>query len=89
MNPVDAEALNLPDYYDVIKQPVDLGTIKRKYDAKQYASVDEFRSDIILMCQNCFTYNPPDQLVHRLGKDLLVVLSVIKNEYTCRDYFII
>lgn len=26
--PVDAENLNLPDYHQIIKQPMDLGTVK-------------------------------------------------------------
>lgn len=26
--PVDAEMLNLPDYHQVIKRPMDLGTVK-------------------------------------------------------------
>ena len=28
--PVDPKALNLTDYYDVIKQPMDLGTVMAK-----------------------------------------------------------
>ncbi|KAL3097998.1 hypothetical protein niasHT_027543 [Heterodera trifolii] len=70
LEPVDAEALNLPDYFDVIKQPMDLSTIKKKMDARQYISPDEFRNDVLLMCRNCFTYNPEDQPVHKIGKQL-------------------
>lgn len=64
--------MGLTDYYDIIKTPMDLSTIKKKFDAKQYATPQEFRDDIILMCENCFLYNPPDQHVHVLGKQLQV-----------------
>ena len=31
---VDAESLGLHDYYDVIKHPMDLGSMKKKMDAR-------------------------------------------------------
>lgn len=72
LEPVDAEIMKLYDYYEIIKEPMDLSTVKKKMEFKQYANADEVRSDIILMCNNCFLYNPADQPVHKLGKQLLV-----------------
>jgi hypothetical protein len=74
LEPVDAETLKLYDYYDIIKDPVDLGTMKKKLDARQYINAQEIREDVMLMCNNCFLYNPADQPVHRMGKQLLVYL---------------
>uniref|UniRef100_A0A183BKM4 Bromo domain-containing protein n=1 Tax=Globodera pallida TaxID=36090 RepID=A0A183BKM4_GLOPA len=51
LEPVDAEALNLPDYFDVIKEPMDLSTIKKKMDARQYTSPEEFLSPSALLKQ--------------------------------------
>jgi hypothetical protein len=37
--PVDPLALNIPDYFDVIKSPMDLGTIKVKFCVKLFSSL--------------------------------------------------
>ncbi|VDO32945.1 unnamed protein product [Haemonchus placei] len=69
--PVDVEGMNLSDYYDIITNPMDLGTIKKKLDNKQYATAQEFADDIKLVCSNCFTYNPATDVIHQHGRALL------------------
>ncbi|XP_018652886.1 hypothetical protein Smp_179290 [Schistosoma mansoni] len=49
-----------PDYYDVIKQPIDLGLIRDKIDSHQYTNVTDFMKDIELVYQNALEYNPPN-----------------------------
>ncbi|CAG8463072.1 7211_t:CDS:2 [Funneliformis mosseae] len=68
--PVDAEKLGVPDYYKVIKQPMDLTTINSKLENDQYASADEFEEDIRLMFRNCYTYNGVGSEVYNMGKTL-------------------
>ncbi|KAI8364636.1 uncharacterized protein BYT42DRAFT_589889 [Radiomyces spectabilis] len=46
-----------PDYYDVIKRPMDLGTVTKKLKSNQYKSKKEFADDLYLIYQNCLTYN--------------------------------
>ncbi|CAJ0583514.1 unnamed protein product, partial [Mesorhabditis spiculigera] len=69
--PVDVIALNLPTYYDVVKEPMDLSTIRKKLDHKQYADHDEFLADIELMVANCHKFNQPGDMVYVAGSDLL------------------
>lgn len=68
--PVDVEEMGCPDYYDKIKHPMDLSTIKDKLDKDMYASPDQFRDDISLMLNNCYTYNPEGSYVHKCGKEI-------------------
>lgn len=44
-------------------------------EAKQYASPEEMREDLLLVCENCFKYNPPSDPVHQHGKTLQVGIS--------------
>ncbi|KAJ1938858.1 hypothetical protein GGF37_004642, partial [Kickxella alabastrina] len=37
--------------------PMDLGTMQRKVEAGTYMSIDEFRQDILLVCENARKYN--------------------------------
>jgi len=69
-SPVDAVALGIPHYYDIIKRPMDLSTIKGKLDHQEYASSEEFAGDVRLMLNNCFVFNPPGTEVYMAGKRL-------------------
>ncbi|KAG9158266.1 hypothetical protein Leryth_000391 [Lithospermum erythrorhizon] len=62
--PVDVVELKIPDYLDVIKHPMDFGTIKRKIDSDDYSSPLEFAADVRLTFSNAMTYNPPGNDVH-------------------------
>ncbi|XP_030135024.4 bromodomain testis-specific protein isoform X1 [Taeniopygia guttata] len=55
--PVDAAALNLPDYYTIIKKPMDLGTIKKRLEHNYYTKAAECIEDFKTMFWNCYMYN--------------------------------
>jgi len=66
--PVDPVALNIPHYHKIIKAPMDLGTIGSKIKSGQYENAKEFESDVRLMFQNCYKFNPSTDPVHAMGK---------------------
>jgi hypothetical protein len=55
--PVDWEGLGLVDYPDIVKNPMDLGTVKEKIEDDKYDSVEEVANDIRLVWSNCMLYN--------------------------------
>nr|AAB87862.1 BRDT [Homo sapiens] len=69
-NPVDVNALGLHNYYDVVKNPMDLGTIKEKMDNQEYKDAYSFAADVRLMFMNCYKYNPPDHEVVTMARML-------------------
>lgn len=46
-----------PDYYEVIKNPMDLGTMTKKLQKGEYKSRQTFTSDLSLIFSNCRAYN--------------------------------
>lgn len=53
--PVNKEEVG--DYYDVIKEPMDLSTMEQKLENDDYESFDQFLYDCKLIFNNCRSYN--------------------------------
>lgn len=68
--PVNAKALGLVDYHDIIKHPMDLGTVKTRLSQNWYKSPREFAEDVRLVFRNAMTYNPKGQDVHAMAEQL-------------------
>lgn len=68
---VDPIKLGLKDYFAVVKEPMDLGTIKNKLYTNIYHSHVEVAKDIRLVFRNACLYNPPSHPVHEAAKHLL------------------
>ncbi|KAL1363747.1 hypothetical protein HN51_011940 [Arachis hypogaea] len=68
--PVDVVKLNIPDYFNVIKHPMDLGTVKNRITSGKYSSPMEFAADVRLTFSNAMTYNPPGNDVHLMAETL-------------------
>lgn len=65
LDPVDVN--EVPDYANVIKNPIDLGTMKEKLSASLYSSLEEFEADFHLMIRNCLLYNDKETIFYRAG----------------------
>ncbi|XP_066266284.1 BRCA2-interacting transcriptional repressor EMSY-like isoform X3 [Branchiostoma lanceolatum] len=76
IHPVDPAVA--PDYYNIIKQPMDFSTIKKKLEGGQYNSMEEFHADMQLIKTNCFQYNPPG---HEARRDCEEVFNFYLHEY--------
>ncbi|XP_072934610.1 protein polybromo-1 [Epargyreus clarus] len=62
-----------PDYYELIKNPIDMEKIAHKLKNSGYTSVNELASDFILMFDNACKYNEPDSQIY---KDALILHRV-------------
>ncbi|VDN31812.1 unnamed protein product [Cylicostephanus goldi] len=42
----------LPDYYEVVHNPMDFARIKKKIDKGRYSTIEEMGHDVKLLCEN-------------------------------------
>ncbi|BES98674.1 Bromodomain and Hypothetical proteinD finger-containing protein [Nesidiocoris tenuis] len=63
IEPVDQT--EVPDYSDIVKNPMDLSTMREKVDKFEYETLAEFRSDFTLMIDNCLAYNSKETAFYR------------------------
>lgn len=68
LEPVDHVALNIPDYLEKVKTPMDFQTITQKI--KGYSTQQEFVNDVRLIFSNCYYYNGEDSGVSKMAHEL-------------------
>ncbi|KAJ8443493.1 hypothetical protein Cgig2_016976 [Carnegiea gigantea] len=67
--PVDAR--DVPDYYDIIKNPIDLKTMSKRVESEQYyVTFEMFVADVRRMFDNARTYNSPETIYYKCATRL-------------------
>ncbi|XP_028211839.1 uncharacterized protein LOC114394457 isoform X2 [Glycine soja] len=67
-DPVDLE--ELPDYLDVIEHPMDFATVRKKLGNGSYTTLEQFESDVFLICSNAMQYNAPETIYHKQARSI-------------------
>ncbi|XP_075038490.1 bromodomain testis-specific protein isoform X2 [Mixophyes fleayi] len=75
--PVDAAKLNLPDYYYIIKNPMDLTTIRKRLEYNYYTKALDCMQDFNTMFTNCYIYNKPGDDIVLMAQELEKVFMQI------------
>jgi len=84
-DPVDPVALNIPNYFTIIKNPMDLSTVGKKLQSGAYQKAKEFEADIRLILSNCYKFNPPGNPVREMGKQME---SLFNEKWSHKDQWI-
>ena len=74
--PVDPSRYNIDDYFDIIQNPMDFGTIKKKLTFNVYHNVHEFINDMKLVFDNCVKYNG---LENQIAKHALEIKNLFEE----------
>lgn len=59
---------DVPKYREIVKEPMDLSTMRKKAKRGKYKSVEMFTEDFSLMIRNCMTFNPDTTVFYKEGK---------------------
>ncbi|XP_043941023.1 nucleosome-remodeling factor subunit BPTF isoform X2 [Protopterus annectens] len=59
-----------PDYYGVIKEPMDLASIEERLQQRYYKKLTEFVADMTKIFDNCRYYNPSDSPFYQCAEVL-------------------
>ncbi|MBN3277474.1 BPTF factor, partial [Polyodon spathula] len=68
LEPVDPN--DAPDYYGLIKEPMDLATMEEKIQKRYYNKLTEFVADMTKIFDNCRYYNPSDSPFYQCAEVL-------------------
>jgi bromodomain-containing factor 1 len=68
--PVNPEALGIPTYPDLVKNPMDLSTMETKLKEGQYTVVREFMEDLDQIVTNSVIFNGKEHLVTQAGYNM-------------------
>eukprot|EP00667_Euglena_gracilis_P016657 EG_transcript_17472 len=70
--PVDAKALQIPDYHTIILRPMDLGTVAKRLDNyhQHYTMAQDLAEDVRLIWHNCKLYNGQQHALSQSASEL-------------------
>jgi Bromodomain/TAZ zinc finger len=76
---VDPVALGLPDYFDVIKNPMHMDLVRKKLENAIYSDMESFARDMRLVFQNAILYNGESSEVGELAQSMMSRFDTLYN----------
>ncbi|CAH0722343.1 unnamed protein product, partial [Brenthis ino] len=71
----------LPDYYDVIKKPLDIKKIMNRIEDGKYTDISDMERDFFTLCANAQTYNEETSLIYADSVRLRNVFIEIRRRH--------
>ena len=69
-NPVDPIRDQAPRYPEIVKNPMDFSTMKKKINSNEYKTIEDFKNDIKLICNNAKLFNGPESMFGMIVDDI-------------------
>jgi len=70
LNPIDPVIDNVPDYFEIIKNPMDLSTAKKNLIEGKYKDINEFKKSVSLIWENAILYNGRPSLIAFMADEM-------------------
>ncbi|RKP22226.1 Bromodomain-containing protein, partial [Syncephalis pseudoplumigaleata] len=59
-----------PGYYDIVRRPMDLNTVRKRIRDSKINTTDEFHHDMLLIFQNAIMYNPIGSEIYQMAQEM-------------------
>lgn len=82
LTPVDPVALNIPNYFKIIKKPMDLASMTEKNYDGEYKTTKDVEKDMKLIVHNSEIFNGPDHEVSNYARQME---ELLKNQLAGKD----
>jgi bromodomain-containing factor 1 len=82
LRPVDPIAEHIPNYFKMIRRPMDLETMGEKLSTGQYTSARDFEKDFFQIVKNANIFNGPD---HHVTASAHQLADVFREEWAKKD----
>ncbi|XP_020810050.1 bromodomain-containing protein 2 [Drosophila serrata] len=79
-DPLDAELLTLYDYHAIVKEPMDLSTVRQRLNNGVYRTCTEFAKDVRLIFYNTYMYTTKDHLCYEMAQKLQAIFERLYAE---------
>ena len=66
----NTSCIGIPEYFEIIKTPMDFGTVKHRLNINYYHRLQEFIDDMQLVFENCIKFNGEDSQVGKMCKNV-------------------
>lgn len=88
LHPVDPEKLNIPNYYEIIKEPMDLKTVEENLKKDSYVDEEEIKDDLEKIWNNARMYNPEGTDINEMAKEMKTYCNSLfeKKEFERLDF---
>lgn len=68
--PVDPVRDGAEKYHEIVKNPMDLDTMKKKLASNQYVTVEDYVTDVHLICDNAIKFNGDNSMYAFIAADV-------------------
>lgn len=87
LRPVDPITDAAPDYLSKIRNPQDLGTIKRRLEEKTYYKyISDWQRDMNLIWKNCIRYNGENTYFFSVAREFKCLFEKLSRPITTKNY---
>ena len=70
LTPVNPVELKIPDYFDIINNPMDISTIESKLKYESYTTTRQFKDDLVLIWMNSYKYNQKGSDIYYMTSEM-------------------